>query len=419
MVQQRRIILAPASNIVSHTGRCIELGRALKREGYEIIGVGSPKYFRNPQIVTENEFGYYKLPDFEQEEAMEALRTMRKPYTRNMVAEHVAAELALLEVLEPDAVIVDFRLTMHISARVLRIPIISLLNARWLPQYFTGTYEAPDSHPVPLFTKRILGRKAAASLWPHLIKLIQRYKLAPLAWGFRKNRLRVRRYLPDILVGDYNLILDTTLWGPTQGLPPNFNQVGPILWSPPESTLPTWFQALDPSKRSIYITMGSTGAKGLFQEMFKSFRTTEYQVMVSTGGQIDIDASTLSENLHVEQFLPGERIMERADMVICHGGSLTVYQAIKAGTPCIVIATHLDQEWAGEELQTHKAGMFLTMVRVMAKPSLILESTERMLANLEEYRKNMKRLQEDLLKYDGLGNAVSGITGFMESLPSS
>jgi len=418
-VQQRRIIIAPASNIVSHTGRCIELGRALKREGHEITGVGSPKYFKNPLIVRENEFGYYALPDFEQEEAMEALRTMKKPYTRRIVQEHVDAELDMLHDLKPDLVIVDFRLTMYISARVLRVPIISLVNARWLPQYFTGAYEAPDSHPVPLLTKRILGKRIAASLWPHLIKLIQRYKLGPLAWGFRKYELGVRRYLPDILVGDYNLILDTRLWGPTENLPQNFSQVGPIIWSPPESTLPTWIDTLDTGKRSVYITMGSTGDKALFQEMFRSFSDTEYQVMVSTGGQIEIDENMLSENLYVEKFLPGERIMERADIVICHGGSLTVYQAIKAGTPCIVIATHLDQEWAGEELQAHKAGMFLTMVKVMAKPSLIMESTKKMFDNLELYQKNMKRLQEDLFEYDGLENAASGITGFMENLPVS
>jgi len=419
MVHQRRIILAPASNIISHTGRCIELGRALKHEGHEIIGVGSPKYFRNPQIVRENEFGYYELPDFEQEEAMEALRTMQKPYTRRMVQEHVDAELAMLRALKPDAVIVDFRLTMHISARMLRIPIISLLNARWLPQYFMGTYEAPDSHPVPRVTKRLLGRRIAAALWPHLIKLIQRYKLGPLAWGFRTYQLEVRRYLPDILIGDYNLILDTKLWGPTEDLPANFSQVGPIIWSPPDSTLPKWFNTLTSDKRSIYVTMGSTGAEGLFREMFRSFRNTEFNVMVSTGGQIEIDEDMLSDNLYVEQFLPGERIMKRANIVICHGGSLTVYQAIKAGTPCIVIATHLDQEWAGEELEAYKAGMFLTMVRVMARPSLIMESTKKMFDTLEEYQKNMKRLQEDLLAYDGLGNAVSGISGFMEGLHPS
>jgi UDP:flavonoid glycosyltransferase YjiC (YdhE family) len=231
--------------------------------------------------------------------------------------------------------------------------------------------------------------------------------------------LEVKRYLPDMLIGDYNLILDTKLWGPTENLPENFSQVGPIIWSPPESTLPAWVEGLDRDKRSIYITMGSTGAEDLFREMFRSFGNTEYQVVVSTGGQIEINGHMLSENLHVEAFLPGEKVMERADIVICHGGSLTVYQAIKAGTPCIVIATHLDQEWAGEELQTHKAGIFLTMVRVMKKPSVIMEATQTMFENLEEYTKNMKRLQADLLEYDGLSNAVSGITGFMESLPSS
>jgi UDP:flavonoid glycosyltransferase YjiC (YdhE family) len=413
MVQKRKIVITPASNITSHTGRCILIARELKKRGYEIILAGSSKLIRNPQIAKEDEFDYYELIDFDQEEAMRILRTMQKAYSRKTFQEHLAAELDMLNRLKPDLVIVDFRLTMCVSAKVLKVPIISLLNARWLPQYFMGQYTASDSHPISLLTKKILGKKMADFFWPYLVKLTLRYKLSPFPRAFRAHALEVKRYPKDILVGDYNLILDTKLWGPTKSLPSNFKQVGPIIWSP-ELNLPTWINKLDTNKRSVYVTMGTTGDKKLFQEIFKAFRDTECQIIASTGGQIEIDETMLSENLHVERFLPGGRVMEQVDMVICHGGSLTVYQAIQAGTPCIVIATHLDQEWGGEEIQTHKAGIFLTMVKVLAKPSLIMESTKKMFDNLEEYQNNMKRLQEDLLRYDGLKDAVSGIEGFIQ-----
>ncbi len=409
----RKIVITPASNVISHTGRCITLARELKRRGHEIVLAGSPGYLRNSQIVSENEFGYYELPDFDREEAMEALRTMKKAYNRKIFQEHLNAELNMLSKLNPHLVIVDFRLTMYVSARVLRIPIVSLLNARWLPQYFMGKYEAPDSHPLPLLTKQIFGKRIANFLWPYLIKLIQRYKLSPFPRICKRYQLEVRRYLPDILIGDYNLILDTKLWGPTKDLPQNFKQVGPIIWSP-DLPLPAWVNELDESKPSIYITMGSTGDSHLFKALFESFRDTEFQVIVSTGGQIEVNPDALSKNLYVEKYLPGEEIMKRVDMVICHGGNQTVYQAIKTGTPCLVIATHLDQEWAGQEIQTHKAGIFLTMVKVLANPSLIMEATMRIFNNLMEYQKNMKNLQEDLLKYNGLKGAVSGIEEFIQ-----
>ena len=105
--------------------------------------------------------------------------------------------------------------------------------------------------------------------------------------------------------------------------------------------------------------------------------------------------------------------MEMVDMVICHGGSQTVYQAIKAGIPCLVIATHLDQEWGGEEIEAHQAGIFLTMAKVMARPALIQDAARKMFEHMEEYKKNMKMLQEDLLKYDGLNDAVLSIEKFM------
>ncbi len=70
---------------------------------------------------------------------------------------------------------------------------------------------------------------------------------------------------------------------------------------------------------------------------------------------------------------------------------LTVYQAIKAGVSLLAIATHIDQEWSGEEVENHKVGVFLTMREVMANPFVVLDSIKKMFSRLGMYRENMKR----------------------------
>lgn len=404
----RRIVFCPVSNVISHTGRCIELARELKSRGCEIFISGTSKYLRDPKVVQEDEFGYYELIDFDTDEALEALRSPGRTFNSDLLQRHMDCELNMLKILKPHLVVVDFRLTMFISARVIQTPIVSLINARWVPQYFAGKYKAPDTHPIPLFFKKIWGENLTDIFWPTIINLIQRYKLAPYHYLFRKYGMEVKTYLPDILIGNYNLILDSALLGPTIGLPENFRQVGPIIWSP-KIPMPDGLDKLDPNKPTIYITMGSTGHKDLFRVLFNAFGDTKYQVIVTTGGQLEINKDNFPENFWVEKYLPGERAMERADVVICHGGNQTVYQTIKTATPCLVIATHLDQEWAGYDVQEQGAGIFLTMVKVMSRPGLIMESTQRLFDNLDTYRKNMGILRKDLERYNGLKKAADYI----------
>jgi len=213
--------------------------------------------------------------------------------------------------------------------------------------------------------------------------------------------------------GDYNLILDTELLGPTKDLPPNFLQVGPVIWSP-ELPLPAWVNELDKSRPLIYVTMGSSGHTDLFRMILNTFRGSPYQVIISTGGQIDLKKDEIPEGFYVEKYLPGEKIMEMADVVICHGGNQTVYQAVQAGTPAIIIATHLDQEWGGEMLEEQQAGIFLTIVRVLRNPTLLLQSVNTMFEKLAFYQAQMERLKADLGRYNPVKQAADGIGQFLD-----
>lgn len=408
----KRVVFAPASGVISHVVRCLVVGRALKERGHEIIFAGLPRYLQDPSIVFPDELSYYPLPDFDPNEAMDALRSIRRPYTKETILSHIQAELRMFDVLRPDLAVSDFRLTMYISARVAKVPLVSILNARWVSQYFIGKYHAPDTHPIPLAMKNLLGKRLADALWMRVLNLIQRYKLSPYYYAFKKYQVKRKTFLPELLLGEYNLILDTELLGPTKDLPPNFLQVGPVIWSP-HLPLPDWVKDLNRKRPIIYVTMGSSGHRDLFRMILETFRGSRYQVIMSTGGQIDLRKEEIPKGFYVEKYLPGDKIMEIADIVICHGGNQTVYQAVQAGTPALVIATHLDQEWGGEMLEENQAGIFLTIIRVTRNPSLLLQSVNRMFERLDFYRANMGRLKTDLGRYDPVNQAADGIESFL------
>jgi len=415
--QAHRILFTPASNVLAHVGRCVVLAEELKQRGHHVILAGTPKFLNDPAVVNQEELETYPIADHSVEEGLEILRKVRKVPSRRSLHEHIQAELQMLDQVRPDVVVNDFRLTLYISARLRHIPVISLVGGRYLYQYAASPFKASRTHPAYTVLKRIMGEKGVDAVVPHLQRWALRYKMRPFYHLSKHYGLEPKKDLWDLLVGEYNLIVDTELLGPTNGLPENFRRVGPIAWTP-RIPLPDWVKTLDRTRPVIYITMGSTGHPRLFRALTEVLADTVYTVIMSTGGQLEIPDESLPKNFRVAKYVPGEQIMGLADVVIFHGGAGTGYQAIATGTPAIVIATHLEQEFVGEVLEAQGAGLFLTMNQVLATPALIQQSIATIFENIPWYRANMNRLRDDFRRYNPVPTAADCIEGFINgSLP--
>lgn len=66
-----------------------------------------------------------------------------------------------------------------------------------------------------------------------------------------------------------------------------------------------------------------------------------------------------SPHTRVARYVPGQAAAARADLVICNGGSATVYQALAAGTPVLGIPSNLDQYLMMEYVRRSGAGDYL------------------------------------------------------------
>jgi len=84
----------------------------------------------------------------------------------------------------------------------------------------------------------------------------------------------------------------------------------------------------------------------LFKLIIEALKGKDYRIAITTGGQFDIsELGELPENFFAIPFYPGKEICKRANLMINHGGSGSLNQAIQNRLPQISIPTHADQQW--------------------------------------------------------------------------
>jgi UDP:flavonoid glycosyltransferase YjiC (YdhE family) len=75
-------------------------------------------------------------------------------------------------------------------------------------------------------------------------------------------------------------------------------------------------------------------------------RDKDYKVIITTGKQFDIsELGEVPENFFVIPLYPGKEICKQASLMINHGGSGSLNQAVQNRLPQISIPTTAEQQW--------------------------------------------------------------------------
>ena len=131
---------------------------------------------------------------------------------------------------------------------------------------------------------------------------------------------------------------------------------------PPETpvSLPDWWRGSDAPL--IYMTFGTVlGYMSIAAETYgmalKAVERTRARVLLTVGRRFD--ASTLGSvpaNVHVEPWVDQARVLDRADLVVCHGGSGTALAALAAGVPLVMVPLFADQFENARRIAKARAG---------------------------------------------------------------
>jgi UDP:flavonoid glycosyltransferase YjiC (YdhE family) len=342
------VLLIGEGSTLAHAARPLALAAALPKARFEVL-LALPDRYRpwTPPYVQSLPLQAQSPAEF-----AERLRSGRPLFSRSRLDAYFDEDLELLQTTGAKVVVGDFRLSLAASARAAGVPYVSISNAYWSPD--------KPLHPIRPTLDRF-------RRWPAPLAELAFDVLAPpaLRWhaGLYDDFLTghgrpplgkdIRRVFTE---ADVALYADLPELFPDLPETPRRRFLGPLVWEPPTPP-PDWWERLPDNKPIAYLTLGSSGEARLLTDITGWLTGMGYAVMLATAGMGEVHGD--DETVFAADYLPGFAACERADLVVCNGGSPTVTQALLKGRPVLGICSNMDQFLNMRAVQARGAGLRL------------------------------------------------------------
>ena len=387
-----RILCLPYTHTLSHISRPLAIAAELRARGHEIIFAGdSPKdHFIRGE-------GFDVLPTYQVEPDIlfNRIRQGKLQFVSDdELYRLIASDRDLYRQVQPDLVLSDGRFSAPLSAGLDGIPQAAIVNVS-STEYRALPY-------IPFFEwlpEKLVKRDGS------LGKSLDRFNLALEMLVFdnaatvfkklsRKFGLRRTVTATNCLAGnDLTLLADIPEYFPTRNLPADYHYIGPLTWQSPLPP-PAWWPPKNDGKRLVYFTMGTTWMGGSFTTLYKRLQQEGLTAIIATGGQAQ-GLETIEGEVYVEEFVDGDLVMAACDLVVCHGGNGTIYQALQHGKPIVGIPTIPDQQFNMRRVKALGVGEALDPKTFANHPEKLF-ALARQVAEDSRYRDHAKRLQGQL-----------------------
>jgi UDP:flavonoid glycosyltransferase YjiC (YdhE family) len=384
-----RVLMLAEAVTLAHLARPLSLGQSLDPRLYDVQLACDPRYDAFLSAIDLPVVALHSIP---QQRFLQALARGTPVYDRETLQAQVEEDLRVIESLSPDVVVGDFRLSLSISARLAGKPYIAVSNAYWSP-YTRQRFPVPDLPWV-----RWVGTPLAQALFSAVRPLAFRIHARPM------NQVRRRCGLapmpPSLLHfytdADVTLYADIPELFPLPGLPAHHRYIGAVLWSPPVPS-PPWWHSLDRSRRTVFVSLGSSGQAHLLDPVLQALADLDEptQTIAATAGRFV--PRQVPDNALVADYLPGAEAARRSALVICNGGSPTSQQALVAGVPVLGICSNMDQYMNMEAIQRAGAGRLLRAGKADARS---IRAAARDLLSVSDYASAARRLKDGFASYD-------------------
>jgi hypothetical protein len=335
-------------------------------------------------------------------------------YDLNFLEEAVSEEISAFEKTGVNLVVSFVNIPCSLSVRAAKIPLVCISPApgkfhKKVPDNFENylTKLIPQFIKLPLLN--FYFDKSKKFLKPFNI-VAKKYDLKPFGSTL------------DVVWGDLTLatnFLEFINIFPNQQMFPNENYIGIIsleeLFSDRYSDndarkiLDKIDKHLRNKRRSILLTMGSSGDKELFLNLLNALNKTQYQVVaVYANILLESDLPTLNENILLLKFVPSlDTLHRKVDISVIHGGQGTVYAAAYAGKPVIGFPMQFEQHLNLEKLVGYGTGEMLS--KKFFNENRFLKTIKKIFDNYDTYLSEAKNLAKILPKPKGDINAAKKI----------
>ncbi|MCM8612267.1 nucleotide disphospho-sugar-binding domain-containing protein [Accumulibacter sp.] len=354
--RRRRVLFFSETVSLAHLARPLVLAQALDPQLYEVqFAAGESFAF----ALAGTGFACHPIESMSPGEFMQRLARGAPLFERSRLERYVAEDLRIIEKNQPDLIVGDFRVSLAVSARLAGKTYVTISNAHWSP------YASHPGFPLPEhISARLLGVRLASTLFRKLQPIIFARHARPLNAVREKHGLPAVADLRQVYTdGDHTWYADIPTLAPTVGLPPTHAYLGPIIWSP-EIDPPPWWHELRCDRPLVYLNVGSTGQLDVLPVAMQALQEMQLGVMVATAGR-KVQLPT-GNGAWVADYLPGTLAAARSALMICNGGSASVYQALDQGCPVIGIPSNMDQYLTMQQVEHAGCGISLRSGTVTA-----------------------------------------------------
>ncbi|MFB6947161.1 glycosyltransferase [Streptomyces sp. NPDC060286] len=160
----------------------------------------------------------------------------------------------------------------------------------------------------------------------------------------------------------------------------------------------------------VYITLGTEAgamptATALYRAVLEAVSGLPVRILLTAGRGTDLRGlGPLPPRAHVEAWVPQADVLGSASLVVCHGGSGTVFGALAAGVPLVCVPLFADQPVNARLVTGAGAGLAVTPTGGPADVSAVLgpddvsriRSAAELLLKDPSYRARAGRLADEM-----------------------
>jgi UDP:flavonoid glycosyltransferase YjiC (YdhE family) len=278
----------------------------------------------------------------------------------------VQEEVALIQEVHPDRVLGVFRFTGYVAARQAGVPYDSFICGCMIPE-FSGVLGFSDAEP---------GMVEQGLFLSYFWRLIRE----------RVNQALVRLDQPllddplELLKGER-----TFLWDFPEFLPIDHREdvmhLGPVEWHEwPGGERMKDLEVMGDSPLAV-LSFG-TADLPLFgiSRIVRVLLALGFHVAVAAGGHKElVDRVTPSDRVWAFHMIPLHRLLDRASLLVCHGGQQTVFEALRREVPIAVMPFQPEQAHNGVCLEALGCGgRLIGSVVYRGRNRVYLEALDRL-----------------------------------------
>ncbi len=403
MKNKQYILVGSALFNGSETQRMIEIADELNQRGYTIVFIGSGRFdsmLENKNYIRET-IGYDT--EWYSEERISKMLAMDRYgcdfATIDEMKKIIEEEVQLIKKYNPLVILTGYRMTLTISSRICRIPIVWSLSATvskiQLEQVLADAkkvkrnknlsyQELRSMYENKIACQRVLSDCQTANLWNEVLNA---YGCEPLKCDL------------DLYTGDLNLMSDS------QGLFPDLEEnehyqfIGPILNNQYIKMPQIVHEVLaqNTGRKKVLISIGTSGKKDLLMEILQASRDFDCDFFISTFNDLSAEEmNQYPESYHFCEKFPLIEIAEICDFAIIQAGQGTLYAMLAAKCPILSIPTTFEQRQNIENLLKHyQCGEMLPFYDANQKKIKKAIST---LLNTKTYQEEMNHAHQDIAK---------------------